>query len=301
MSNKRKTTEQFVLEAARVHANKYDYTETVYLNAIKKVKISCPDHGEFFQRPNDHLGGHGCAACLGMKTLEQFRAHALLIHDDRYCYESVVWKGASKKIAIKCQNHGIFWMLPTSHIRARQGCPKCGGKQMNTEEWLRRVKSKRMDFDQYDFSKSEYTDFKTKITIICIHHGIFSKKPSQFYKYGCPKCTTSGHHSKIEHEWLDLVGIDDICRNLTIRDNDGRVFYVDGYDAATKTVYEFYGDYWHGNPNVYERDAVNPNSKTTFGKLYDTTMDREKYLRMQGYNVISIWENEFMAGRSKAF
>jgi hypothetical protein len=41
----------------------YDYTETTYVSSNQKVKIICCEHGEFFQRPADHLRGHGCPEC----------------------------------------------------------------------------------------------------------------------------------------------------------------------------------------------------------------------------------------------
>lgn len=57
---KRKTTKEFIEEAKMVHGNKYDYSKVVYVNNNTKVEIICPEHGSFFQRPNDHLKKNGC-------------------------------------------------------------------------------------------------------------------------------------------------------------------------------------------------------------------------------------------------
>ena len=44
------TTEIFIKEAKIVHEDKYDYSETVYINMKKnKLKIICPKHGSFEQ------------------------------------------------------------------------------------------------------------------------------------------------------------------------------------------------------------------------------------------------------------
>ena len=59
--DKRKTFEQFVEEANKIHNNFFTYTE--YINDATKVKIICPKHGEFFQTPNKHLSGQGCPKC----------------------------------------------------------------------------------------------------------------------------------------------------------------------------------------------------------------------------------------------
>ena len=57
---KRKTNKEFIEEAKMVHGNKYDYSKVVYVNNNTKVEIVCPEHGSFFQRPNDHLKKNGC-------------------------------------------------------------------------------------------------------------------------------------------------------------------------------------------------------------------------------------------------
>ena len=57
---RKKTKEEFIKEAIMVHGNKYDYSKVVYVNNNTKVEIVCPEHGSFWQRPNDHLKKNGC-------------------------------------------------------------------------------------------------------------------------------------------------------------------------------------------------------------------------------------------------
>lgn len=59
----RLTNEKFIEKAKRVHGNKYDYSKVEYLASKINVKIICPIHGEFEQKPNDHLSGKGCPIC----------------------------------------------------------------------------------------------------------------------------------------------------------------------------------------------------------------------------------------------
>lgn len=59
----RKTTAQFISEAIAVHGDKYDYSNTEYKNSRTNVNITCPIHGEFYQKPNAHLYGNGCLRC----------------------------------------------------------------------------------------------------------------------------------------------------------------------------------------------------------------------------------------------
>ena len=60
---KRLTTDEFIRRAKDIHGNKYDYSKSVYINAVTKVCIICPEHGEFWQLPNNHLKGCGCPKC----------------------------------------------------------------------------------------------------------------------------------------------------------------------------------------------------------------------------------------------
>ena len=46
-------------------------------------------------------------------------------------------------------------------------------------------------------------------------------------------------------------------------------------------------------PKIFNSNDINPVIKKTFGELYTNTMNREKILRENGYNLISIWENDY--------
>ena len=72
-----------------------------------------------------------------------------------------------------------------------------------------------------------------------------------------------------------------------------RYFHADGYISKSKTVIEYYGDYFHGNPEVYDFEDWNRDTSCSFRKLYERTMEREEILRKNGYTVISIWEKDF--------
>ena len=60
---KKKTTEEFIKEAKEINGNKYDYSKVVYVNQLTEVCIICPIHGEFWQKPKNHLKGRGCPKC----------------------------------------------------------------------------------------------------------------------------------------------------------------------------------------------------------------------------------------------
>ena len=53
------------------------------------------------------------------------------------------------------------------------------------------------------------------------------------------------------------------------------------------TAYEFYGDYWHGNPNT-----IHKNPKVAELR-YKMTMEREMILKLMGIKVVSMWEDQW--------
>lgn len=59
----RLTNDEFIERANFIHQQKYDYSFVKYKNDKTIVKIICPIHGEFKQKPMNHLQGCGCQKC----------------------------------------------------------------------------------------------------------------------------------------------------------------------------------------------------------------------------------------------
>lgn len=55
--------DEFIKNATKIHGSRYDYSLVNYTMSRKKVRIICPEHGEFEQSPNSHLNKHGCPNC----------------------------------------------------------------------------------------------------------------------------------------------------------------------------------------------------------------------------------------------
>jgi G:T-mismatch repair DNA endonuclease (very short patch repair protein) len=164
-------------------------------------------------------------------------------------------------------------------------------KPLTRMQFIKRAKS--FHGTTYTYSKVKYTNRRTDVAIKCKKHGLFQQRPDTHTSgSGCPTCAEVHSTSQMESEWLDTKRISTRNRNqrLVIK---GRVFNVDAYIPRTKTVYEFYGDLWHGNPSVYGSSAINPANGEKFGDLYARTVAREKVLKKAGYKVVSMWENDW--------
>jgi len=114
---------------------------------------------------------------------------------------------------------------------------------------------------------------------------------------GCPKCSKKGY-SKPQILWLDFLSK---LYNINIQHacNDGEYvitttkYKADGYCKENNTIYEFHGDYWHGNPKVFNEDGINEITKLTYKELYDKTLIRDNKIKELGYNLVTIWENDW--------
>ncbi len=127
----RLTTEEFISRARRVHGNKYDYALVEHSDAYIPVKIICREHGEFEQKPNNHLSGHGCKPCGKLAfdntrrlNTERFIAKAKRVHGDKYDYSLISYERHDLPVTIVCPAHGEFEQKPDHHLSG-SGCRKC--------------------------------------------------------------------------------------------------------------------------------------------------------------------------------
>jgi hypothetical protein len=291
---KKLSTEEFIEKASLKHNKKYSYDNAVYINRQSKIEIICLEHGSFFQRAGDHLNGFGCSACSGLKQKDNniFILEAQNIHGNKYDYSKVEYKNALTRIEIICPKHGSFLQKPNDHLR-EHGCAKCVGvSRSNNQEFISRCKDKHENF--YDYSKVEYKNAHTKIEIICPKHGSFFQKPNDHLNLlaGCRKC--SKIVSRKESLWLDYHKVPDDKEHRQVQILlDNKLYIFDGFMPETNTVYEFNGDMWHGNPNKYKPEDINPVSKTAYKQLYENTLKKHKHILQHGYKLISIWESEW--------
>lgn len=63
----RKNIDEVINDFKLVHGEKYNYSKVEYKNNKTKVCIICPEHGEFWQTPDNHMKGKGCPHCVQSK------------------------------------------------------------------------------------------------------------------------------------------------------------------------------------------------------------------------------------------
>lgn len=287
-------TKEFIEKAEKVHGKKFDYSKVEYKKSSIKVEIVCNKHGSFFQTPNNHLRGKGCRSCFGTEklTVETFLTRARIVHGTLFDYSKVhEIKSAITKVEIICKEHGSFFQSPNNHLNHKQGCAKCKGlARLTTDDLIINAK-KVHPKENYDYSKVNYINARTKIEIICPikDHGSFWQTSNNHVsrKHGCPICANF-NTSNEEIEWLTSLKIPTLIRQYRINFNDIQSCIADGYDPETNTIYEYHGKYWHGHPERGDPDSIHA-KRGTYGDRYLDTLMREIRLRELGYNVVSMW------------
>lgn len=157
-------TQDFIAKAQKVHGDKYDYSKVDYVNNRVKVTIICPIHGEFTQKPADHLHGCGCPEC-GRKfgTAEKQTYEAL-----KNKYENVSTQYRPKWLHGKTSSLSIDVYLPDYKIgieyQGRQHFApnaKFGGQEAFEVLWSR--DKRKFELCEQNGVKLFYISFEKKI------------------------------------------------------------------------------------------------------------------------------------------
>jgi len=287
-----KITKEFFKKVNKIYNNKYDYSLSKYKNNIEKIIIICPIHAQFNRQPCKHLAGYGCSKCGKYAKIsnDYFIERAIELHGAKYDYSNINVTNNKSIAKIICKIHGEFNQVVGSHLKG-SGCWECSGiKKLNTDIFIKR--SKDVHGSKYDYSLSEYTGINKKIKIICKEHGEFFQIASNHMNGGvCPKCGVSC--SKDEILWIKSFNNSNIISGYDKLIINGKKLRPDGFDPTTNTVYEFYGDYWHGNPKKFKAQDINPSNNIAFGHLYEKTIKRAELIESQGYNLVYIWECDY--------
>ena len=240
----RVTFEQFIKRAIDVHGEDYDYSIVEFKNMDTKVAIVHKRCGKlFFQTPKNHLRGHGCPICKRkkkLKTNEEFIQQANNIHNGKYDYSKTKYIGSRENVCIICPKHGEFEQKAHSHLNGC-GCPKCGKensiekRKYSTKEFIE--KAKEAHDNKYDYSKTVYTDCRTKVCIICPKHGEFWQTPDKHLQgCGCPKCGKTKKYTT--KEFVDKISL---LRNDNY--DYSKVEYVNSHSKVCVVCPE-HGEFW---------------------------------------------------------
>lgn len=183
------------------------------------------------------------------------------------------------------------------------GASKCAELLKKSKTSIRSKASRLLISNFGDWTQAELetlnslystTNSRKLSTILNRTPAAIKKKASELKIRG----TAPGSYSAIAIEWLDSFN----NPNILHAENGGEQFiagyYVDGYDSVTNTVYEFHGDLFHGNLDIFKpSDTPNPFNKTISAEtLWQKTYDRMEVISKKA-TVLFIWEKDYREGK----
>jgi hypothetical protein len=274
-----------------------------YVNALTKINHLHKPCGFIWNtRPNDIKNRFkkglttGCPGCGKAGRLTQAQYEQRLIGTE---FE-VLGKYINNRSPI-LHKHTICGkeslMSPMSIMdHGRLGCSHCGKVfKQTTEGYVEKLKD-----SEYELLE-EYTGSKDKL----LHrHKVcgteFLIRPNDILSgHGCNTCAKGRNYSKLAIEWINTFNNPSIIHAENGGEQKIAGYKVDGYDPNTNTVYEFHGDRYHGNLDIFSPDELcHPFDKTvTADELWTRTFERMQTIS-QAAKVVYIWEQEYRDGKS---
>lgn len=305
------TLNSFIVRSNIIHGNDtWDYSliKSYNNNNKEKIKIIHKACGQITERTfHSHLRtpARGCRFCSNRKikikkwfinSIQDLITEFKKIHGFEYDYSLINTYKMTKKVSIKHIACNQVFLQKNRHHLNGHGCSLCFRAFKKTNSSFIK-EAKKIHGDKYDYNFIEYKNIYTNVNIKCLKcNEVFAQRPDQHLNgSGCPKCS-GGSISKVSQKWLNYKEKTEniiVLREHKIKLNN-KTIVADGYDPTTNTVYEFHGDFWHGNPKLYDPDKKHPiNNKKTFGELFIQTTKRSSLIRGAGYNLVSIWESEW--------
>jgi Zn finger protein HypA/HybF involved in hydrogenase expression len=273
-----------------------------YINVRTKLNLMCPKSHKYTMTLGDFKnGGQRCPECSIRRRSEKLRFDfsdvKAFVEADGTTLRSQEYVNCSIPLEFKCPKGHKYSNNFDNFKNKNQRCPKCARERL--------AKKLRFDFsdvktyveaDGTTLCSSEYVNCDTPLDFMCPKGHEYSNTFSHFKNDGqrCPRCS-GGPVSKISQVWLDQK--DKLHPTPLLREHriivSGKKYKVDALDLLTKTVYEFLGGFYHGNPARFKPEDMNLKLKKSYGQLHKETFERILALESAGYKVVYIWEKDF--------
>lgn len=261
------------------------------------------------------LGKTGCPYCVNLKLCDHNNLESkypelkLEWHPDNKSMNKYA-SGSNEKVNWICQKNPCGCHIWSSSVSNRtgsrkNGCPYCSNKKLCDHNNLE-AKRPELKIEWHSDNLKQMKEYSPRssenVKWICKNnsqHTWSTIISNRTRKVGgnCPHCSKSKGYSDMQIIWIKDI---EISQNLTIQHalcvngefKISGIGKVDGYCKENNTVYEFHGDYWHGNPLIYNEEDINLTIGNTFGYLYEKTIKRDENIRQLGYNLVIKWETE---------
>jgi hypothetical protein len=320
----KKTPQQFLIELQernlRYPSRPLTLTpDQTYQGTYIKLYFQCHNNHVVLMSPKNVLSGYDCNQCAmsivginNKKTHENFiiqlEQRNILYPDKQVTLVDGIYKNTNTPLLFSCNKGHSWYAIPKTIIRGSY-CPTCkisttvNAHKYTTEIFKDKLQEHLIQNPEKSVSllpNQQYTGFRDKLKFSCNQQHEWYTTPDNILNgnSGCPTCAKTKTFSLKALAWLRYIEqeqgvIIQHANNYGEYTIPGTRFKADGYCIETNTIYEFYGDFWHGNPLTTNHAHFNDITQTTFGELYEKTMEREEVIKQLGYNIVSIWESTY--------
>jgi len=307
---KRKGLKEFLKLAPAMRPDRVsldDFSGTRITKFGDEMEVLCKRHGSYTTTPTRYLyQNHDCPTCSNQRKARKLSQQEFLRRLSQNPHvaagrlratSATKYVSGQHKTTVACPVHGPV-VIAAAHLLKGGGCGKCAtSAKLTPEGFLARARIKNQVLGGMDsFENAVYKNSRTKVTFTCSLHGDYLASPRGYLQQGkrCPRCATKISHKEVA--CLNELGLPNDPEHRQVR--FGR-YEVDGFDPEMGTVYEFLGDFFHGNPVRYPPSDQNLFLKQSFGALYQKTFSRfDSILKgnpVRVSRIVYVWESDWDA------
>lgn len=288
-----------------------------YVHYKEKMTFKCRKGHVFQQFPLSMLEPRlGCPHCkkTRLKTQNEFEADVKRVHKNKILIIGQ-YQSDTRSVKSQCATCKNSWNPVARDLLNGCGCPTCAKQgrknqphKLSHKKYLSLLLQNSSTFIPVEECKGS-NNYPIKHKCVKCSH-VIKIIPYNLLRLGrlCPKCSKPNNFSKIACQWLDK---ESRRRRVNIAHamNGGEYlipstrYRADGFCKSTNTVFEFLGNCWHGNLEVYRpKNKCHPYSEATAADLNRKITKRLQEILDLGYRVVYIWETDYYEGlRPKVF
>jgi hypothetical protein len=282
-----------------------------YIGSKNKIKCECTVcEYKWSTEPATLLRGHGCGSCSGNKKTDKKYRIDLLEKGITKIVPQVKYAGAREKIPHKCLICKNAWNITPDNVLRGYGCPYCSQMKKTPKAHQKELDLLSLGIELV----GKYKGFKKKTKYSCTECNFIWKSTPQAIKNKhsfCKKCYPDRKlgpkgNSNGAIKWLNIMIENGGYHIQHARNGGEKVFHIgknrwyktDGFDEKNKIIYEYLGDAYHGNDEIYnDNDKSWPFSEKTAKVLRKRTMRRlNDLIGRTRYTIVYVWENDFKNG-----
>jgi hypothetical protein len=217
------------------------------------------------------------------------------------------WRSANSREIVNCLNCGNLFERYKNTVHHRTGLPKqyCSQK-CNLTSVEKKEKLKKWANGDNNHWKNKSTQLKVKQTKLERYgdenyNNTKKNVETMLSKYGVPYSFYLPH-SRSNGKTISK-GQRKLYENVLKEYSDAKLEYylvdvdksVDIYIPSKKKIIEYFGDYWHCNPNKYTKEYYHTQIHKTAEEIWEADNNRIQNFKNMGYDVEIIWESDIKA------